>query len=70
MDETQKRYRSIYYRESLFVLSKENKHKFKSSLLLDIDIDTQPDIVLIMEVNNDETIHFETTEYTRRILKD
>ena len=52
----------------VFVLSKDNKPKSKSSLPLDIDLDTQPDIVLIMEVTDDNTIRFETTQYTKRIL--
>jgi hypothetical protein len=52
----------------IFVLSKENKPKSKSSLPLDVDIETQPDIILIMEVAEDETINFETTDKTVRVL--
>lgn len=52
----------------IFVLSKENKPESKCSLPLDIDIDTQPDIVLIMEVTDDGAIHLETTDQTKRIL--
>lgn len=52
----------------VFALSKENKPKSKSSLPLDVDIDTQPDIILIMEVAEDGTINFENTDKTTRVL--
>ena len=52
----------------IFVMSKENKPKSRSELPLDIDLYTQPDIVLIMEVNDDCKISFETTQHTKRLL--
>ena len=52
----------------VFVLAKDNKPKSKCSLPLDIDIETQPDIVLIMEVTDENGIKFETTDKTRRVL--
>jgi hypothetical protein len=55
-------------KQYVFVLSKDNKPKSKCSLPLDIDIDTQPDIVLIMEVTDENKIQFETTDKTRRVL--
>lgn len=52
----------------VFVLSKENKPKSSNMIPLDIDLATQPDIVLTMEVNGEHDIRFETTQKTKRIL--
>lgn len=52
----------------VFVLSKDSKPKPKCDLPLDVDIDTQPDIVLIMEVTDENKIQFETTDKTKRVL--
>lgn len=50
-------------------LSKENPPKSKCILHIDIDLDTQPDIVLIMSVSNKGGIDFETTSFTKRVLR-
>lgn len=51
----------------VFVLQKENVPKSKNIIPLDIDLDTQPDIVLIMKV--DKGIYtFDTTGNTTKIL--
>ena len=52
----------------MFALEKENKPVSKCMIPLDVDIATQPDVVLIMEVNDDGTINFKTTDKTKRIL--
>lgn len=53
----------------VFVLSKFNAPKSKSLIPLDVDIATQPDIVLIMDVDADnEKVSFETTSKTIRVL--
>lgn len=52
----------------VFVLSKDNVPKSKCVIPLDTDIDSQPDIVLIVTVENGK-LTFETTEYTPRILR-
>lgn len=52
----------------VFVLSKEGAEKYKGTFL-EHDIDTQPDIVLIMKVSEDGgKIEFEETSQTTRIL--
>ena len=51
----------------VFALQKENVPKSKNIIPLDIDLDTQPDIVLIMKV--DKGIYkFDTTGNTTKIL--
>ena len=52
----------------VFVLEKENKPKSKCLIPLDVDLDTQPDVVLTMEVDENNSLEFETFEKTRRIL--
>ena len=52
----------------VFVLSKENKVESKSLIPLDIDLVTQPDIVLIMKVTDNYSVEFETTNKTLRVL--
>ena len=52
----------------VFVLSKENKPKSKCMLPLDIDLETQPDIVLTMEIQGEDKVKFETTDKTVRVL--
>ena len=52
----------------VFVLSKENTPKSNLIIPLDIDIETQPDVVLTMEIQNEENIKFETTDKTLRLL--
>jgi len=52
----------------VFVLSKENMPKSNSLIPLDVDIATQPDVVLTMEVLGEENINFGTTDKTLRIL--
>ena len=52
----------------VFVLSKENKPKSNNMLPLDIDLETQPDVVLTMEIQGDNNVKFETTDKTRRVL--
>lgn len=52
----------------VFVLSKENVPKSMAAVPLDIDIASQPDIVLIMKIEEDGKITFEETEKTIRIL--
>lgn len=52
----------------VFTLEKENKPKSTQIIPLDIDLATQPDQVLQIEVSDDE-IHFHTTDKTSRILK-
>lgn len=51
----------------VFTLEKENKPKSTQIIPLDIDLATQPDQVLQIEVSDDE-IHFHTTDKTSRIL--
>ena len=51
----------------VFVLSKENKPISKQLLPLDIDIATQPDVVLTLEIK-DGKYQFETFEKTVRVL--
>ena len=51
----------------VYGLSKNNLHKSKNELPLDIDIESQPDIVLIMTVE-DGKLSFETTSATKRVL--
>lgn len=53
--------------EFIFVLDKENVPVSKEIFPLDIDIATQPDIVLIVTVENN-VFNVETTEFTKRIL--
>lgn len=52
----------------VFVLSKENTPKSTCMIPLDVDIATQPDIVLTMEVTENEKYKFETTAKTVRLL--
>ena len=52
----------------VFVLSKDNVPKQGRIPSLANDIATQPDIVLIMTVEDNKST-FETTEYTPRILR-
>lgn len=53
----------------VFVLCKNNIPKANSDILLDLDIETQPDIVLIMEYDKESKVFkFETTEFTKRVL--
>lgn len=51
-----------------FTLEKENKPKSTQIIPLDIDLATQPDPVLQIEVNGDK-LNFHTTDKTSRILK-
>lgn len=51
------------------VLSKENIPKSTYALPLDVDIESQPDIVLIVSVNEDGTLDIQETGKTKRILK-
>lgn len=52
----------------VFVLSKEGADKYKGTFL-EHDIDTQPDIVLIMKVSEDgDKVEFEETSKTTRVL--
>lgn len=50
----------------VFVLSKN--YNYPKPVLLEHDIDTQPDIVLIMEYQGQKKFKFETTTHTRRVL--
>ena len=52
----------------VFTLEKENKPKSIQIIPLDIDLATQPDPVLQIEVNDDK-LYFHTTGKTSRILK-
>lgn len=51
-----------------FILEKENKPKSTQIIPLDIDLVTQPDPVLQIEVNGDK-LYFHTTDKASRILK-
>lgn len=51
------------------VLSKDNIPKSTCALPLDVDIESQPDIVLIVSVNGDGTLDIQETGKTKRILK-
>ena len=51
-----------------FILEKENKPKSTQIIPLDVDLATQPDPVLQIEVNSDK-LNFHTTDKTSRILK-
>lgn len=50
----------------VFVLSKN--HGYGKGMLLEHDLDTQPDIVLIMEYIGNNKFKFETTNNTKRVL--
>lgn len=50
----------------VFVLSKN--HGYGAETLLEHDIETQPDIILIMEYTGDKKFKFETTSNTKRVL--
>lgn len=51
----------------VFGYPKENIQKSKG--LLDNDIESQPDVVLIMTVDeNDQTLNFEGTDNTRLVM--
>lgn len=52
----------------IFVLSKENVPKSTAAVPLDIDIASQPDIVLIMEPDENGKLTFRETDKTIRIL--
>ena len=52
----------------VFVLNKENAPKSKELIPLDIDLLTQPDVVLIMDAGNKD-LRFQTTEKTTRLIK-
>ena len=51
------------------VLSKENIPKSTCALPLDVDIASQPDIVLIASVNEQGALNIKETEKTKRILR-
>lgn len=51
------------------VLSKDNIPKSTCALPLDVDIESQPDIVSIVIVNEDGTLDIQETDKTKRILK-
>lgn len=51
-----------------FTLEKENKPKSTQIIPLDIDLATQPDPVLQIEVSDDE-IHFHTTDKNEQNIK-
>lgn len=53
----------------IFGLSKENVPESTAGVPLDIDIDSQPDAVLVIIIENDVLI-FETTDKTYRVMKD
>ncbi len=54
----------------IFVMSKNTNGIDTKTCLLEHDIATQPDIVLTMKYNKEKkTFEFETTEYTKRILR-
>lgn len=53
----------------VFTLSKAVKPKSEQLLPLDIDLMTQPDIVLTAEVSNDK-LEINTTKHTKRVLVD
>lgn len=50
-----------------FVLDKDNAPKSKQLIPLDVDIATQPDVVLKL-VYNGHRVEVETTEMTKRLL--
>ena len=52
----------------VFVLDKENVPKSQYECHLDIDIASQPDIILKMEYLDNDTWDFTTTKYTKRVL--
>ena len=52
----------------VFVFSKENAPKSNLLIPLDVDMATQPDVVLKMEILDDTNITFETTDKTLRLL--
>lgn len=51
----------------VFALSKESVPKSKNIIPLDTDIDSQPEVVLTMEFENN-IFNFETTQFTKRVL--
>lgn len=51
----------------VFALSKENVPVSKQLIPLDYDLDSQPDIVLILNFDNN-VINFETFNETKRVL--
>lgn len=51
----------------IFALSKENVPKSTQLIPLDFDLDSQPDIVLIMHVTEND-IFFDVFDETRRVL--
>lgn len=52
-----------------FTLTKDNAPKSKQLIPLDIDIATQPDVVLILKSEDGIKVEVETTEWTHRLLK-
>ncbi|MGY3663001.1 MAG: hypothetical protein ACXAHE_03870 [Roseburia sp. 1XD42-69] len=52
----------------VFVLSKDNIEQSNLIIPLDIDMDSQPDIVLTMEVEPEGSIKLNTTDKTVRLL--
>lgn len=54
----------------VFGLDKENIPESKQPWLpLDIDIESQPDIVLTVDLEDIDNMKFETTDKTKRVLK-
>lgn len=53
----------------VFVLNKENTPISKNLIPLDVDLLTQPDVVLIMDASN-RNLEFKTTEKTIRLIQD
>ena len=52
----------------VFVLDKENMPKSKCLIPLDIDLETQPDVVLTMNIQSENNIEINTTDKTVRVL--
>jgi hypothetical protein len=52
----------------VFGLEKEKRPKSSQLIPLDTDLETQPDIVLTMEPDENGNMHFQTTNKTMRIL--
>jgi hypothetical protein len=53
----------------VYVLSKENAPRSNALIPLDKDLETQPDVVLIMHINTETSqVEFETTSKTMRVL--
>ena len=52
----------------VFVLDRKNVPISKSLIPLDIDLETQPDIVLTMKIESEDNIQINTTDKTIRVL--